>query len=104
MTERANGNGLQPPVAIVDGSNVAHSTEGEGPRLENIVLVTEKLREEGYRPVVVVDEDIDVFDPMDVEWAIATRVQADRDALEQLLVGLPRGRENEFLIAAEAAD
>ena len=29
--------------------------------------------------VVVVDEDIDVFDPMDVEWAIATRVQADRD-------------------------
>ncbi|HEX6005091.1 MAG TPA: UbiD family decarboxylase [Burkholderiales bacterium] len=29
--------------------------------------------------VVVVDDDIDVFDPMDVEWAIATRVQADRD-------------------------
>jgi 2,5-furandicarboxylate decarboxylase 1 len=29
--------------------------------------------------VVVVDEDIDVFDPTDVEWAIATRVQADRD-------------------------
>lgn len=31
------------------------------------------------RVVVVVDDDIDVFDPMDVEWAIATRVQADRD-------------------------
>lgn len=29
--------------------------------------------------VVVVDDDIDVFDPMDVEWAIATRVQGDRD-------------------------
>ena len=29
--------------------------------------------------VVVVDEDIDVFDGMDVEWAIATRVQADED-------------------------
>lgn len=29
--------------------------------------------------VVVVDDDIDVNDPMDVEWAIATRVQADRD-------------------------
>jgi 2,5-furandicarboxylate decarboxylase 1 len=29
--------------------------------------------------VVVVDDDIDVFDPTDVEWAIATRVQADRD-------------------------
>src|SRR5688500_133929 len=29
--------------------------------------------------VVVVDDDIDVFDPTDVERAIATRVQADRD-------------------------
>lgn len=29
--------------------------------------------------VVVVDEDIDVFNGTDVEWAIATRVQADRD-------------------------
>ncbi len=29
--------------------------------------------------VVVVDDDIDVFDGTDVEWAIATRVQADRD-------------------------
>jgi len=31
--------------------------------------------------VVVVDDDIDVFDPTDVEWAIATRVQADRDVV-----------------------
>jgi 2,5-furandicarboxylate decarboxylase 1 len=31
--------------------------------------------------VVVVDDDIDVFNPMDVEWAIATRVQGDRDVL-----------------------
>jgi 2,5-furandicarboxylate decarboxylase 1 len=29
--------------------------------------------------VVVVDDDIDVFNAMDVEWAIATRVQGDRD-------------------------
>lgn len=29
--------------------------------------------------IVVVDEDIDVNNPTDVEWAIATRVQADRD-------------------------
>ena len=29
--------------------------------------------------VVVVDDDIDVFNPVDVEWAIATRVQGDRD-------------------------
>jgi len=28
--------------------------------------------------VVVVDDDIDIYDPASVEWAIATRVQADR--------------------------
>jgi len=31
--------------------------------------------------VTIVDDDIDVFDSTDVEWAIATRVQADRDVL-----------------------
>lgn len=29
--------------------------------------------------VVVVDDDVDIYDPEDVEWAIATRVQADLD-------------------------
>jgi 2,5-furandicarboxylate decarboxylase 1 len=31
--------------------------------------------------VVIVDDDIDAFDGREVEWAIATRVQADRDVL-----------------------
>lgn len=31
--------------------------------------------------VVVVDEDVDVHDAQDVEWAVATRFQADRDLL-----------------------
>ncbi|HYH41522.1 MAG TPA: UbiD family decarboxylase, partial [Burkholderiales bacterium] len=31
--------------------------------------------------VVVVDDDIDINDPTDVEWAIATRVQGDRDVI-----------------------
>src|SRR5256714_3641627 len=31
--------------------------------------------------VVIVDDDIDVFNATDVEWAIATRVQGDRDVL-----------------------
>jgi hypothetical protein len=42
-------------IAIVDGSNVAHSSEGASARLFNIQLVCEKLIEEGYEPVVVVD-------------------------------------------------
>ena len=29
--------------------------------------------------VIVVDDDIDVFDESDVMWAVATRMQADRD-------------------------
>ena len=29
--------------------------------------------------VVIVDDEIDVYDAMEVEWAMATRVQADRD-------------------------
>ncbi len=31
--------------------------------------------------VVVTDDDINIFDPIDLEWAVATRVQADRDVV-----------------------
>jgi 2,5-furandicarboxylate decarboxylase 1 len=31
--------------------------------------------------VIVTDDDIDIFDPVDLEWAVATRVQADRDVV-----------------------
>ena len=44
-----------PTLVLVDGSNVAHSSEGGQPELSNIVAVCDKLREEGYEPVVVVD-------------------------------------------------
>jgi len=30
---------------------------------------------------IVVDDDINIYDPNDVEWAIATRFQADKDAI-----------------------
>jgi hypothetical protein len=42
-------------VAIIDGSNVAHSTEGGHARLQNIRLVAAKLVEEGFAPVIVAD-------------------------------------------------
>jgi UbiD family decarboxylase len=38
--------------------------------------------------VFVVDEDIDIYDPLSVEWAMATRFQADRDLL---MIGRERG-------------
>jgi hypothetical protein len=42
-------------LVLVDGSNVAHSSEGEQALLANITLVCDKLREEGYEPLVLVD-------------------------------------------------
>lgn len=42
-------------VVIVDGSNVAHSTEGDQARLANIDLVCARLREDGFEPIVVAD-------------------------------------------------
>jgi len=39
---------------------------------------------EGHKSLkhcVVVDDDINIYDPHEVEWAIATRFQADKDAL-----------------------
>jgi hypothetical protein len=42
-------------LVLVDGSNVAHSSEGDQPVLSNIVAVCDKLREEGYEPLVLVD-------------------------------------------------
>jgi len=53
MTEPASNQDAR--IALVDGSNVAHATEGEGPRLENIRLVCEKLVAEGFEPIVVAD-------------------------------------------------
>ena len=42
-------------VVLVDGSNVAHSSEGDRVLLSNIVAVCDKLREEGYEPLVLAD-------------------------------------------------
>lgn len=46
---------MSKPIVLVDGSNVAHSTEGEKAQLVNILAVREKMAEEGFEPVVVVD-------------------------------------------------
>ena len=42
-------------IALVDASNVAHSTEGAEARLANIIAVRDKLRSEGVEPVLVAD-------------------------------------------------
>src|SRR5919106_1705551 len=35
----------------------------------------------GLKQVIVVDDDIDPFDPLQVDWAMATRFQADKDTI-----------------------
>jgi hypothetical protein len=42
-------------TVIIDGSNVAHSSEGARPLLANISAIRDKLIEEGYEPIVLAD-------------------------------------------------
>jgi 2,5-furandicarboxylate decarboxylase 1 len=54
---------------------IRQSRPGEAKHVIPIVLGVDHY----LKLVVVVDDDIDVFDESDVLWAIATRMQADRD-------------------------
>jgi UbiD family decarboxylase len=55
--------------------SIKQSRPGEAKHAIPIVLGVDHY----LKLVVIVDDDIDVFDESDVMWAIATRMQADRD-------------------------
>jgi 2,5-furandicarboxylate decarboxylase 1 len=55
--------------------SITQTRPGEAKHVIPIVLGVDHY----LKFVVVVDDDIDVFDESDVLWALATRVQADRD-------------------------
>jgi 2,5-furandicarboxylate decarboxylase 1 len=68
-----------------------HVTPGGASWLHAVVQIAKQTPEDGKKAIEaafrghgslkhvwVVDEDIDIFDPTDVEWAVATRFQADR--------------------------
>lgn len=57
--------------------SIKKRAENEG---RNVILALLALGI-GLKQVIVVDHDIDPFDPMQVEWAMATRFQADKDAI-----------------------
>jgi 2,5-furandicarboxylate decarboxylase 1 len=85
------------PTVYAEVSKACHCknvllTPGAGTWLHGVVQIEKRGTEDGRRAidaafrghpsmkhVVVVDDDIDIYDPKDVEWAIATRFQADRD-------------------------
>lgn len=55
--------------------SIRKRSEGDGKQ----ALLAAFASDKDLKHVVVVDEDVNLFDPQDVEWAIATRVQADLD-------------------------
>ncbi len=55
--------------------SIAQSRPGEAKHVIPIVLGVDHY----LKLVIVVDDDIDIFDEAEVLWAIATRMQADRD-------------------------
>ncbi len=57
--------------------SITQGRPGEAKHVIPIVLGVDHY----LKLVIVVDDDIDVFDEADVLWAVATRMQADRDLL-----------------------
>jgi UbiD family decarboxylase len=54
---------------------IRKKSEGDGKKAIEAAFKGHK----SLKLVIVVEEDIDIYDPHSVEWAIATRVQPDRD-------------------------
>ena len=73
-------------VVLVDGSNVAHSTEGEKPLVANLLAVRDKLKEEGLQPIIMADaalrhqiDDPKVYEDM-IETGSVRQAPAGTDA------------------------
>ncbi|MCK4756835.1 MAG: UbiD family decarboxylase [Thermoplasmata archaeon] len=69
-------------------------TMGGGSWLHGIVQIVKKGPDDGKKAieaaflghksmkhVIVVEDDVDIYDPIALEWALATRFQADKDAM-----------------------
>jgi UbiD family decarboxylase len=56
---------------------ITKRTEGDA---KNTILAA-LAAHPSLKRVIIVDEDINIYDPEDVEWAVATRVQPDKDLL-----------------------
>jgi UbiD family decarboxylase len=74
--------GVKDVCATVGGSGALHavvSIKKFYPGHARVVMALVWAFPQHIKHVVVVDDDIDVWNPIMVEWAIATRVQASRD-------------------------
>lgn len=73
-------------VVLVDGSNVAHCTEGEAPRVANLMAIRQKLVEEGLDPIIVADaalrhqiDDVRAYEKM-IDDGMVRQAPAGTDA------------------------
>jgi UbiD family decarboxylase len=74
--------GIKDCVVTLNGASRCHAViqiqkrhEGDGKQACLAAFASDK----DLKHVVVVNDDVNIWDPNDVEWAIATRVQADQD-------------------------
>ena len=81
---------------VADCRNV-YVTLGGGSWLHSIVQISKHAPDDGKKAidaafrghksmkhVTIVDDDVDIYDPIAVEWALATRFQADKDTVTLL--------------------
>lgn len=81
-------------VSKVTSCSNVYVTLGGGSWLHAIVQINKQDEDEpkkaikaafkghgSLKHVVIVDEDVDIYDPFSVEWVIATRFQADKDLM-----------------------
>lgn len=83
-------------LVLVDGSNVAHSSEGEQASLANIAAVCDKLREEGYEPLVLVDAAL--------RHQIDDRAKYERMVEQGLIRQAPAGTDADYFILSFARE
>lgn len=72
--------------------SIKKQTEGDA---KNVLMATLSAHP-SLKHCVIVDEDIDIFDPVDVEYAIATRVKGDDD-----IIIIPKARGSSLDPVAE---
>jgi hypothetical protein len=77
---------VESKTVLVDGSNVAHSTEGDKPLIANLLAVRDALKEEGLEPIIIADaalrhqiDDKKVYEDM-IESGSVKQAPAGTDA------------------------
>jgi len=92
----ADAPGAGTNVVLVDGSNVAHSTEGERPRVANLLAVRAKLCEEGSEPIIVADASL--------RHQVDDQRQYERMVDEGLVRQAPAGTDADYFILSFARE